>query len=37
MAVVAEAARLGDLPEDSPLDGQRGWVLARLAERVSGG
>lgn len=36
VASVAHAAQLGDPPTGSPLEGQRQWVLTRLAERVSG-
>lgn len=35
LAAVARAARLGEPPSGSPVDRQRQWVLASLAERVS--
>ncbi len=36
IVAVAKAAGIGEAPTSSPLDAQRGWVVARLAERVRG-
>lgn len=36
VAAVARATGLDDMPASSPLDAQRAWVVAKLAERVRG-